>query len=274
LYILAVMYRALAATATVEIGDYRCGGADSAGDERALRAELVFVRSGLFEIETGRGRELVDASCAVMLHPGEHYRVSHPGACHGDHCLVLAFGPETLDELERYGWPAQIGRSRLALPCDESLFAAQERFRAALTAAGGDGLLAAEGALHLAELLLGRVAPERMHESAATGDRRVAAVRALLAARFAEPLSLADLGAAVNLSVFRLAHLFRAATGDSLHRHRLGLRLRAAATRIADGERDLTALALELGFADHAHFTNSFRRRFGVAPSAFRRAYR
>ncbi|WP_348652834.1 AraC family transcriptional regulator [Polyangium sp. y55x31] len=41
--------------------------------------------------------------------------------------------------------------------------------------------------------------------------------------------------------------------------------------RLLGGARDLTALALDLGFADHSHFTNAFRREFGCSPSAVRR---
>jgi AraC-like DNA-binding protein len=45
-----------------------------------------------------------------------------------------------------------------------------------------------------------------------------------------------------------------------------------ALERLAAGERDLTALALDLGFADHAHLTNTVRRELGRPPSAFRAA--
>ena len=48
------------------------------------------------------------------------------------------------------------------------------------------------------------------------------------------------------------------------------LRLTAAARIILDGCDDLTALALDLGFSSHSHFTDAFRRRFGMAPSSLR----
>ena len=48
------------------------------------------------------------------------------------------------------------------------------------------------------------------------------------------------------------------------------LRARLAAERLARGAPDLTELALDLGFADHAHFTNAFRREWGVPPSRLR----
>jgi AraC-like DNA-binding protein len=35
---------------------------------------------------------------------------------------------------------------------------------------------------------------------------------------------------------------------------------------------DLTALALDLGFSSHAHFTSAFRQTYGRTPSEFRRS--
>ncbi|WP_422928269.1 helix-turn-helix domain-containing protein [Singulisphaera sp. PoT] len=37
------------------------------------------------------------------------------------------------------------------------------------------------------------------------------------------------------------------------------------------GAADLTALALELGFSSHGHFSDTFRREFGRTPSEVRR---
>jgi AraC-like DNA-binding protein len=39
-----------------------------------------------------------------------------------------------------------------------------------------------------------------------------------------------------------------------------------------EGADDLTALALELGFSSHSHFTDAFRAEFGRAPSRIRRS--
>jgi AraC-like DNA-binding protein len=56
-----------------------------------------------------------------------------------------------------------------------------------------------------------------------------------------------------------------------IHRYLTRLRLRAALERLAGGVHDLTALALEIGFSSHSHFTDVFRREFGRTPSAVRR---
>jgi len=69
-----------------------------------------------------------------------------------------------------------------------------------------------------------------------------------------------------------MCRLFREQTGRTIHAYRTQLRLRTALSRLADGERDLTRLALDLGFADQSHFTNAFRRTFDVSPAVFRRS--
>lgn len=49
-------------------------------------------------------------------------------------------------------------------------------------------------------------------------------------------------------------------------------RLHEATERMSAGERDLTRLALDLGYFDLAHFTRHFRRVVGRSPTAFLRA--
>jgi AraC-like DNA-binding protein len=78
---------------------------------------------------------------------------------------------------------------------------------------------------------------------------------------------------AVHASPFHLARVFRERAGVPIHRYLTRLRLRAAIERLADGADDLTALALDLGFSSHGHFTDTFRREFGRTPSDVRREH-
>src|SRR5262245_53735551 len=99
----------------------------------------------------------------------------------------------------------------------------------------------------------------------------VEAAKTYLAGRMSERVTLDDVARDVGASPFPLARLLRRRTGAPLRRYLLRLRLRASLERLADGANDLTALALELGFSSHSHFTDSFRREFGRAPSDVRR---
>ena len=92
-----------------------------------------------------------------------------------------------------------------------------------------------------------------------------------LASGFEKPTSIAELARHCDVSPFHLCRIFKNAHGISIHKYRLQLRLKAALVKLAEGEKDLTQLALSLGFPSHSHFTNSFRACFGIPPSAFRR---
>ncbi|MEZ4619900.1 MAG: helix-turn-helix domain-containing protein [Caldilineaceae bacterium] len=59
-----------------------------------------------------------------------------------------------------------------------------------------------------------------------------------------------------------------------MHQYTAQLRMRAALERITDPGTDLTAVALDLGYSSHSHFTSAFRRAFGILPSALRRNQR
>jgi AraC family transcriptional regulator len=98
----------------------------------------------------------------------------------------------------------------------------------------------------------------------------VDAMREILARRFRENLSLADLGKRSGYSVFHLSRTFREKSGLTLHAWQSRLRLLTALERVAQPGTDLADLATDLGYASHSHFTAAFRRAFGVTPSAFR----
>jgi AraC family transcriptional regulator len=102
--------------------------------------------------------------------------------------------------------------------------------------------------------------------------RRVEEVRALLASQPTEPWHMESIARAVYCSPFHLARQFRAITGESIAHYLLHLRLALALDRLAQGETDLAQLAVELGFANHSHFSARFKSVFGEMPTALRRA--
>jgi AraC family transcriptional regulator len=99
---------------------------------------------------------------------------------------------------------------------------------------------------------------------------RAEAAKAFLAERLGERLGLADVARAVHVSPFHLARIFERHAGMPLHRYLTKLRLRTALERLHDGERSIAALATDLGFSSHGHFTEAFKREFGFAPSRVR----
>jgi AraC family transcriptional regulator len=227
----------------VRVADVTCcaprGGCGAA--EHADNPQVVIPRRGAFTMHYGRETVTADPMTAIVLF-GEH-RVSHP-ADGGDRCAVLTFAPELHEEA--------LGDARV-LPAAQRL---------AITRASGD-LEAEEQALHV---LAGLAAAPRLRATP-----RVQEVRELLAARPTERWTLTDIGRAVHASPYHLARQFRAATGHTIARYLLGLRLALALDRLQEGEDDLSRLAADLGFTGHSHFTERFRRTYGSTPSQMRK---
>ena len=97
------------------------------------------------------------------------------------------------------------------------------------------------------------------------------AAKAWLAPRVTQRVTLMTIARAIDCSVFHLCRSFRRATGLTLHGYRDQVRLHLALERLEGGARDLSRLALDLGYSSHSHFTAAFRRSFDIPPSAVRK---
>lgn len=90
----------------------------------------------------------------------------------------------------------------------------------------------------------------------------------LLVSQLAEPPSLQQLAAAVHLSPFHFARVFRRATGLPPHAWLQQRRLEQARALLKNGCTPL-AVAMQLGFADQSHLTRQFKQVYGVGPGAY-----
>jgi AraC-like DNA-binding protein len=59
--------------------------------------------------------------------------------------------------------------------------------------------------------------------------------------------------------------------GTSIYDYVLQERLAQSLDAVLDGDDELTAIALDAGFASHSHFTARFRSFFGCTPVSLRR---
>ncbi len=89
-----------------------------------------------------------------------------------------------------------------------------------------------------------------------------------------QPWTLSSLAQHVGLHPSHLARAFRTRYGCTLGEYLRRLRLNQVALALALGERAISDLVLEHGFADQSHGTRAFRRQFGTTPGAYRRAFR
>jgi AraC family transcriptional regulator len=256
----------LAKTDAIAIYDVTCDTPRSGftAFEDAPVIELVIPTKGLFVVDTLGRESVADVGSAVVLGAQQEYRVRHPAA-HGDACTVLT-GQDALME-EALG---SVSGSTRRLTTRQLLAAAV--FTSSLRASAWDDLEAEEIGL----LLLSAAAAtpvERPAGSSGARARRAARIegaRALIASSPTTRWRLPALARSVGCSPYHLVREFRAATGQTIGGYIRRLRLAQALDRLAAGEDNLAALALETGFAHHSHLTARFRRAFGVTPSALR----
>lgn len=96
--------------------------------------------------------------------------------------------------------------------------------------------------------------------------------KALIDARLAHNLSLAEVARECELSVSQFARAFKRTTGMPPHRFLLERRLARARELLFGSQQPLAAIAVACGFADQSHFTKAFRKALGQGPGAFRAA--
>jgi len=265
----------------VQFGTFKVGAEDpefaTAGQIRS-HPTLVFPRAAVIWLELdGHVPFIADHSCVVLYDSQRDYRRRSPTAG-GDRADFFHFEDGVLLEALEQGAakkrPAVGGRlfASPRLPVDD-LSCALERavIRHAQEAERPDSLLVEETMVSLLRRIFevprlgGGRAVSRRHQ------QLTEEARALIAATATEAHRLEELAATLDCSVFHLCRVFRAATGSTLHSHRLRLRLRASLERVATPGEGLSAIAYDLGFSSHSHFTGCFRSAFGLTPSALRR---
>lgn len=238
---------------------------------------VVFVHGGSFERHDGHGRTLVEPTRVSFFNPDAPYRTGHPYGC-GDRGSALVVRDEILREIVRNG-DASTGRSSpfpgADSPCPPALVLRQRLFVRRLVSGTVDPLEAEESVLFLVRAALairgdaGPPRPARSCGKPALRRERAEAIRAFLAVNFRRRPHLADVATRVGASPWQACRIFRDVAGVPMHRYVTRLRLAAALEELSGPRSDLTDLALDLGFSSHSHFTATFRREYGVTPTAF-----
>jgi AraC family transcriptional regulator len=100
--------------------------------------------------------------------------------------------------------------------------------------------------------------------------KQVQPVMAFARKHLDEDVSLEALAGRAGLSAFHLHRVFSAAAGETPKQFTLRLRLDRAAAMLLTTEDSVLDVALSCGFQSHEAFCRAFRKRFGMAPSAYR----
>jgi len=264
----------LLSTPTVTVSDIVCSGAcrHKSDEECATETHLVFPYRGVYVRHIGRDDAVAEANQVLFFNAWDAYRVSHPVAG-GDACLDLIIDDSLLRDLAPGQGVRDSGRLmfvRQRLRIDPRAQALVALLRHSLHKGIAESLEAESLALVLAQRALG---PRTSHAAGASfGQQRlVDRIKLVLAGDLARRWTLHEIAAEVGGSPVYLTQAFQRVEGVPLYRYQLRLRLARALDLLGQYD-DLSALALDLGFSSHSHFSAAFRQAYGRSPTAFRQS--
>jgi len=245
---------------------------------------IVFIRRGAFGRSQNGETLIADPNHVLFFNAAAPYRYSHP-IPGGDDCTILTV--ESAQALDL------VGRHAAEDLCAEAPFQSTHALSSpravrlhwellSMLEKPVPELMLQDAIAELADEAVGcayrfsatKCSGARSPHAARRHRELSEAVKLTLSKRLHTPPSLAKLADNFGCSPFHLSRTFHDTLGLSLREYVKRLRARVAAERIVAGACDLTELALELGYADHSHFTNSFRDEWGIPPSHFRRSGR
>jgi AraC family transcriptional regulator len=262
----------LLTTETVSLRNVRCAGMcrHRTREESASTTHLVFPYRGIYVRHVGKDQAVADANHVLFFNADEGYQVSHPVAG-GDSSLSLSLSDLVLRELA----PSAIlsDRALTGFRLQHQGIDPRAQALVALLRHGLDnGTIEPLEAENLTLTLVCRsLGPRTSHECRAThGGRRLTdRVKLLLAGDLSRRWTLAEIAAEIRGSPVYLTQVFQQVEGIPLYRYHLRLRLARALDLIAEYD-DLSALAVDLGFSSHSHFSAAFRQAYGCSPTTFK----
>ena len=254
---------------TLQVTDYTCDGHERgrSGEEATASHEIVFPRAGAFMRHNAWGNVLLDLNHVLFFQRGQPYQVSHPVAG-GDISTIFAVRDDVLFDMVRE-------QSDQPFRAGHALIEPHLRLRLGqlLHADSPDDLYTEEQMLLFLGDVIGSTvgtAPTASGATAAYHRELAENIKVVLAARWHEPLRLADIAQATHASSYFLCRVFAAHIGLSIHQYLIRLRLMHALEYLNADCDNLAVLALDLGFSSQSHFTAAFKRAFGRTPTAYR----
>jgi AraC family transcriptional regulator len=143
------------------------------------------------------------------------------------------------------------------------------RMVAELSCADTAGPIAAEG---LALELVAELARIGTPQQGVRPPAWLVAAEEQIRERFRTGVSVGEIARELGVSPSTLARGYRRRFGCTIGERIRRLRVEHAARELAETDEPLSEIAIRAGFYDQSHFTNVFRRTFGVTPAAYRAA--
>jgi AraC-like DNA-binding protein len=101
-------------------------------------------------------------------------------------------------------------------------------------------------------------------------DKRVEKIIQMMREDVRGELSLAEFAQSVNLSVWRLCHIFKSDVGMPPMRYLRGLRMERAKDLLESSFLSVKEIAYRVGLNDESHFVRDFKSTYGSSPAIYR----
>jgi AraC-like DNA-binding protein len=237
--------------------------------EQAASFRVLFQRSARSMIAaSGRSAELREGQWSALLDPTGSIEVER-----GGEVLSLSFAAGRLsrglsDQIRSRLFAAQPirGASRMCLELARSCLKQEEPFAATVAEA------LADSALELAKLALIEQFCTRGGETVRETAR--ARIQSYIGRNLADPDLTIERIAERMQCTKRYLHKVFSDQDETLNQYIWSQRLELCRTRLLQPElanRSITEIAFDCGFSNAAHFSRSFRARFGECPRTYRR---
>lgn len=267
------------------IFDYRCSGERERQEEWPAAHEVILPRYGTYVREDTFGKLVADPNQILFSNKNQPYDISHPIKREDRSTVILLRSATLLDIASRFD-PSVVDRPHKPFPCAGITTTSQLQLsqywllNLGRRAPSLEPMAIEEFLLALLGEILAQVFTIESDNATRTlpGTKRahndlIHRVQLVLEARFHERLLLDEIAAAVYSSPYHLSRVFKHKTGLTIHQYQQRLRLLHAAERMVENpEEVLDRIALDIGFANHSHFTSAFGKIFNLSPSDFRRS--
>jgi AraC family transcriptional regulator len=87
-------------------------------------------------------------------------------------------------------------------------------------------------------------------------------------------LTLAEIAAVVEMSMYHFSRLFKKSTGFAPHQYVMNCRIAKAKKLLAESNNSIEQISEQVGFQSQSHFTNVFRKFIGITPKVYREQVR
>jgi AraC-like DNA-binding protein len=105
-------------------------------------------------------------------------------------------------------------------------------------------------------------------------DKRVEKIIAMMREDVRGELSLGEFAQSVNLSVWRLCHIFKSDVGMPPIRYLRLLRMERAKDLLESSFLSVKEIAYQVGLNDESHFVRDFKSTYGFSPALYRTRFK